>query len=645
MDKKFKDILIIIAFFAVILTALVFLIQLDNKYTTKMPLPQEGTLFLTSDDLDAPVFLIDEWQLSDGTYRPETSSPSIQTWIGEFSNYRHQNDRQKSPYGTGTYQLQIQYDGDNTIAGLFFPQLANSYRIWWDDSLISEGWARDCQRILLTEGIHTLTVEVTSDSGYYAGMYFPGAIGSDHAISRLTSIQTVIYGASALIPLVLAGFCFSLWARTKNRLRFRFAMLCVSYAVSLCHYFMQFWNGPISTLRYLISDLAIYAMFYFAVAVMTEIMNPDSEGKRPLPLQLTLGFSVVSVGLYLLFPLWPNFISFHGTVQNIYRIVLFVLLIHSGVLAMKSDKNISRLTLLCGGALGITLLANLVFSNQFEPIYGMWQFEWCGLLLVGLFGAVMEEHNRKLILENQMYQEHLEELVEERTQQLNFVLEERRAFFSDMAHDLKAPLSSLKGFIHMIRSHDVGLDNELAYYLDQVEQQQKEMSRRVGSLNELNSADRLTSVPEQVAANDLLQELHHIHNPEAVVNGIHLLSLPSENTPEIRVQKQKLMLAFENMIYNSLRFTPAGGTIVLAVEDLENEVRFSVSDTGCGISEEDLPHVFERFYMGHEGQESGGSGLGLYIAKTIVNELGGTISAESIYGKGTKFTIVFPKIK
>lgn len=87
---------------------------------------------------------------------------------------------------------------------------------------------------------------------------------------------------------------------------------------------------------------------------------------------------------------------------------------------------------------------------------------------------------------------------------------------------------------------------------------------------------------------------------------------------------------------------PPNGSIVVSAGMEGNKIRVSVADTGCGVPEEELPHVFRRFYVGTNNRENG-TGLGLYIVHSIVTEMGGTISAESAVGRGTKFTMEFPQ--
>lgn len=617
----------------------------DNKYSIKTPLPQEGCLSLTQEILDEkPIFLIDDWRISNGISAPDNVTKGRRTWIGEFSNYCHNHNPSLSPYGSATYRLNIHYSGRPVAISLFFPNLCHSYSLWWDNTLLGEGYARANETLILTPGKHTITLSVSGYSGYYTGMYFPGAIGTVENISFMTSVQTACYGICGLLSLFLLFFCFSLWARSGNRLRGYFACFCLSFCGYLSHYFMQFITPPeLSQYRFLLSDTAFYSMMYFAIVLMLEA----SDMKKNIPYhwlkRISFVVPVTEIFLYIISPFWYSAIRLHGMIQNAYRFFLFVCLLWGGIRFWKQKSFTARLLLISDCCLGIGLFINLLSSNLFEPAYTLWQFEWCSLALVLLFAILLEEHNRNLLLENQKYQHHLMELVEERTSQLNCLLEERRAFFSDMAHDLKAPLASIKSLIEIIRNHNVGMDSELLLYLEQVELQHQKMSHRVGSLNELNAIDRLTCVPQLLSLADLFHELYQNHNPEAVVVGIHLFLQPVTQDLFLYVQKEKILAVFENLFYNALRFTPPDGSIFITYTFDKKQIVIQIRDTGNGISDFDLPHIFERFYMGKNGKDSGGSGLGLYIVKSIVEEHGGSIFAESKVNEGAVFTISLPR--
>jgi signal transduction histidine kinase len=110
---------------------------------------------------------------------------------------------------------------------------------------------------------------------------------------------------------------------------------------------------------------------------------------------------------------------------------------------------------------------------------------------------------------------------------------------------------------------------------------------------------------------------------------------------------QQIGRVLSNLLGNAVRHTPAGGTVKVQAEAMQDGVRVEISDTGEGISAEDLPHVFERFYRGEKSRSraTGGAGLGLAIAKGIVEAHGGRIGAESTPGEGTRFYFTLPEAR
>jgi signal transduction histidine kinase len=113
--------------------------------------------------------------------------------------------------------------------------------------------------------------------------------------------------------------------------------------------------------------------------------------------------------------------------------------------------------------------------------------------------------------------------------------------------------------------------------------------------------------------------------------------------PVVQVDPERMAQVLGNLVSNALRYTPRGGQIRLAAAADQAGVRLQVQDTGAGIAPEDLPNVFERFYRGDKARQNiGASGLGLAIAKSIVEVHGGAISAASIPGQGATFTVTLP---
>ena len=262
-------------------------------------------------------------------------------------------------------------------------------------------------------------------------------------------------------------------------------------------------------------------------------------------------------------------------------------------------------------------------------------------MLVLLFGAMMGSRNRRILQENNALTNHLEEQVQKRTEEVNHLLEERKAFFSDMAHDLKAPVFATQSFIHAIRRSGVGVDTELQGYLDQAEAKQQEMARRLQGLSAINELDKIEGECVRISVQDMLSEIYATYHGEAEVRSVYLNVEQPKQDAFLLAQPEKLDILFENLIYNALKATPPNGSITVSAQIEGGKVRVTVEDTGCGISEEELPLIFRRFYVGKSNRETG-TGLGLYIVHSIVAELSGTIAVQSAVGKGTKFIMEFP---
>lgn len=123
--------------------------------------------------------------------------------------------------------------------------------------------------------------------------------------------------------------------------------------------------------------------------------------------------------------------------------------------------------------------------------------------------------------------------------------------------------------------------------------------------------------------------------------GLHFQVHPLGSPAYIFAQQEKLLIAFENLIYNAISFTPAGGSITITPRLQDSMLSIDVRDTGCGIAPQKLPFIFDRFYTSRV-DASEGSGLGLYIVKLTIEELGGSICASSQPGCGTVFTMQLP---
>ncbi len=621
---------------------LIFLFYGDNKYHTPPPYGKSGIISLTEADLgrNNPIFLIDGWLLTDARVADRP------TYIGEFSNLQRR-DLSVSPHGQARYQLTLRYDGTERIVSVDFPQLCSEYTVLLDGIKLDEGTGSGRITFLLTAGEHTLVVETSSKIGYYSGMYFPPALGTAETLFQVSSVQSFAYTFACLIPLALAVFTLFLW-QTGGRLARWFGVLCCGYALYMARYFVfllsYFVSLPIVQYWFLIQSLAMYVLC-FCVIQLTVLASGAIRSKvwrwsRIILIVLPAALAAFS----LLVPVLPWAVYVHGKLTDFYYVVIFCAAAYFSAKGITVQSWESRYTLAGCTVFGVGLLANLFFSNRFEPIRFFWQFEWCGFLLVLLFGAMMVSRSRRILKENDVLTNHLEEQVKERTEEVTQLLNERKAFFSDMAHDLKAPVFATQSFIEAIRKSGVGVDSELQNYLDLAQAKQWEMARRLQGLSTINALDKIDGERVRMSIKEILSEVYAAHCGEAEVQSVYLIVEPPKQDAFLMAQPEKMNILFENLIYNALRATPRNGSITISAWAEEDKIRMAVEDTGCGIPEEELPLVFRRFYVGAKNKETG-TGLGLYIVHGIVAELGGTIDVQSTVGEGTKFIMEFPRNK
>ncbi len=549
-----------------------------------------------------------------------------------------------SPHGQANYKLMLRYDGASRIVSLDFPQLSCDHTISVDGAQLAEGTGNGQITFLLTPGDHILTVDTSSEIGYYSGMYFPPALGTSHTLSQVGSIRGFVYAFAVLLPLILAVFTFFLW-QTGGEISRLFGVLCCCYSLYMMRYFVFQFSVPLGRYWFLIQSLALYGVCFCVIRLAAHVSGTDGRAARWWQRAVLLLLPAVLFLLSLLIPLLPWAVFIHGRLTDLYYALAFCTTVFFAVHGVKGTDLESRFTAAGCMVFGVGLLVNLFFSSLFEPIRFFWQFEWCGLLLVFLFGAMMVSRSRRIVRENEMLTDHLEEQVKKRTEEVVWLLDERKAFFSDMAHDLKAPVFATQSYIRAIRERGVGvdreLDRELLGYLEQAEGRQRELARRLQGLSAINELDKVEGRRVRISVRDVLSEIYAAPHGEAEVQSVHLSVTQPDRDAFLLAQPEKMDILFENLIYNALRATPENGNIRITAQSRGGMIRIVVEDTGCGIPEEELPLIFQRFYVGKSNRDTG-TGLGLYIVQSIVAEIGGTIHVQSVVGQGTKFLMEFP---
>ena len=212
---------------------------------------------------------------------------------------------------------------------------------------------------------------------------------------------------------------------------------------------------------------------------------------------------------------------------------------------------------------------------------------------------------------------------------------------SDISHQLKTPLAALNIYNGLLHEEDIEASS-VKEFADLSEQELDRMETLVQSLLKITRLDAGSVTLEKGAENvaDMLRdvELHFAYRAKQEHKEL-VLSGPEEVL--LFCDRDWLTEAIDNIVKNALDHTESGDAVHITWKALPNAVQIAVKDNGCGIHPEDLHHIFKRFYRSRFSQDKQGIGLGLPLAKTIVEAHSGTIEVDSELGKGTTFTMNF----
>ncbi|MBB6669272.1 two-component sensor histidine kinase [Cohnella nanjingensis] len=228
--------------------------------------------------------------------------------------------------------------------------------------------------------------------------------------------------------------------------------------------------------------------------------------------------------------------------------------------------------------------------------------------------------------------------------ELGQVEQMRQEFISNVSHEFQSPLTSIKGFAQALQQDEITTETR-RYYLKIIETESDRLSRLSDNLLKLTSLESKHH-PFQPKPFRLDRQIRRVVlscEPQWVDKQIEMdIHLPDAS---IEADEELLNQVWINLLSNSIKFTPQGGTITISLTLTEEEAEIVFSDTGIGVSPEDLPHLFERFYKADRSRNrtSGGSGLGLSIVHKIVQMHQGRIDVRSEPGAGTSFVVVLPQ--
>ncbi|MCP8381889.1 sensor histidine kinase [Clostridioides difficile] len=653
-----KGTLIVLIVSLLAITGLNLLYKYDNKYTYKSIRASNGILTIDNDTFTKGklVFLIDDWEFyNHKIFKPndftEQDIKPEYVFIGQYPDFSMRKGTQ-SPYGNATYRMRIKNEGKDKLLSLELPEIFSASEVWINGEMVSKlgdvGTEKYRPKIknsvvsFIAKKDTEIIINVSNFSHYYSGLYYPPALGETKDISNMMFYRLLFYSIICFTTFAIAIFSLSVWfLSNKSKIYLYFGCMCVFFAIHVSYPFVHLLGLPLVSFTYAVEDLS-YFMVVLCIICINGSISKIEENKvyRFLILPLGITMSIISIVIpIILLPYDMYFVNIYGKLIDIYKYIVFIYILMSSLVSIYkktcSEHISSYILVSVNTVFGISILFDAVTSNRFEPIFTGWQTEYCGFIIVILFSVMMINRNRIIIKENEKLTRNLEHEVEVRTNELTTLLNERKKFLADVAHDLKAPVSAIQSFIDLIKVGNIHVDEETRTYLYAINQKSNEVQNRVRSLQEFTSQDKSIGISEKICLNDFIKEIYENNLPDTQACGVNFETYILEKKIYAKINKEMLTRAFENLIYNALTFTPFDGKIILSMDKEDGFAIIKVSDNGKGIPPENIPKVFDRFFTERDNNEPKGQGLGLYIVKSIIREHGGEIFVDSELGKGT----------
>ncbi len=220
----------------------------------------------------------------------------------------------------------------------------------------------------------------------------------------------------------------------------------------------------------------------------------------------------------------------------------------------------------------------------------------------------------------------------------------RRELLGTISHEIRTPLATIEGYMQGLVDGVVPEEPE-TYEL--VRREAARLSRLVTDIERLSRLEAGAEPinPRQMGAAEAVEAVATPLRPQFANAGLSLDVDCPDPCPSVWADPDKFAQILGNLLSNSLRYTPRGGAVKVAIRGEDAMVAFTVEDNGIGIPSADLPHIFERFYRVDKSRSSagGGSGIGLAVVKALVEQMGGSISADSVPGTYTRITFRLPR--
>lgn len=592
---------------------------------------EEGGADLTGIDLSREVAAV----------RPERFDyyPGVYLSPGSFDGApapRYFTDADKSDYQYGTFRVTLRLSAGKTYA--VRAMAINFSQRTWIDGVEQEpvGWPGETAKdtipaaheavYVFTPGSDTTEIVMQYANFVYrgGGEPYPLYISSYQNIARLEQLS--LFRACIVVGCMFTIFVFymGMYLFFQRRGYFlAFAVSCLAVAVRSLLIGEKFlirlwpdvsWYGAMAA-EYIGLVVTVSAFILYIAGMFPGLLHKWG-------LRLYMGFSAAFALLSLVTPplIYSRFLIVYQAVSVLYGIYMIVLLVRH----ILKHRELESALVLAGGGLFLAAIIAEAYLHSRVMRFGLSGIDQPAMM-VFVFANMIALAVRYARTERELLD--MTELNRMKTE-----------FLNQASHDLKTPVAAMG--LALQRLAEVKDENQRGRFVSAALKNQADMARLVGNLLSVARLEtgslryRIAPLPME----KLCVKIQKKYEDTLEAHGVEL-DVSTDTLGEILCDEDLLWSVLDNLIYNALRYTQKGGVIrVMATREGERIV-LVVSDNGCGILPEHLPHIFERGYM---AGDKGGTGMGLYIVKTVMEGMDGSVTADNATEGGARFTLYFP---
>ncbi len=220
-------------------------------------------------------------------------------------------------------------------------------------------------------------------------------------------------------------------------------------------------------------------------------------------------------------------------------------------------------------------------------------------------------------------------------------------FIAHVSHELRTPLTTITSYVEMLMDDEISDSDTKIDFYNTINDEANRLARLISNLLNISKIETgsLTINKDMIKTREFFQDIIHSIEPQAISRNINLETIVPDKLSALVVEKDLLRISFLNILGNAIKYTPTGGSITFKSDENDSHVKVHISDTGYGISEEELPHIFDKFFRSSDEKikKHTGNGLGLALSREIIRLHDGKIEVTSKLGQGTHFTLTLPR--